>query len=39
MRVRKIAKQLKLFYKNVKFDNEGYPGGKDKVANHSAKTN
>ena len=39
MRVRKIAKQLKLFYKNVKFDNEGYPVCKYKVANHSAKTN
>lgn len=39
MRVRKIAKQLKLFHKNVKFDNEGYPVCKYKVANHSAKTN
>lgn len=39
MRVRKIAKQLKLFNKNVKFDNEGYPVCKYKVANHSAKTN
>lgn len=39
MRVRKIAKQLKLFHKNVKFDKEGYPVCKYKVANHSAKTN
>lgn len=39
MRVRKIAKQLKLFHKNVTFDNEGYPVCKYKVANHSAKTN
>ena len=39
MRVRKIAKQLKLFHKNVTFDKEGYPVCKYKVANHSAKTN
>lgn len=39
MRVRKIAKQLKLFHKHVTFDNEGYPVCKYKVANYSAKTN
>ncbi len=39
MRVRKIAKQLKLFHKHVTFDKEGYPVCKYKVANHSAKTN
>ena len=39
MRVRKIAKQLKLFHKHVTFDNDGYPVCKYKVANHSAKTN
>lgn len=39
MMVRKIAKQLKLFQKNVTFDNDGYPVCKYKVDNHSAKTN
>lgn len=38
MRVRKIAKQLKLFHKNVEFDEEGYPICRYKVANHIAKT-
>lgn len=38
MRVRKVAKQLKLFHKNVTFDKDGYPVCHYKIANHSAKT-
>lgn len=38
MWVRKVAKQLKLFHKNVEFDEEGYPTCHYKVANHGAKT-
>ena len=39
MRVRKVAKQLKLFHKNVEFDEEGYPTCHYKVANLVGKTN
>lgn len=37
MRVRKIAKQLKLYHKNVTFDNDGLPVENYKVANLQAK--
>lgn len=37
MRVRKVAKQLKLFHKNVTFDEDGYPTCHYKVVNHDAK--
>lgn len=37
MRVRKVAKQLKLFHRNVTFDEDGYPIHHYKVANHGAK--
>lgn len=39
MRVRKVAKQLKLFHKNVTFDKDGYPICRYKVANLVGKTN
>ena len=38
MRVRKVAKQLKLFHKNVRFDEEGYPICNYKVNNINGKT-
>lgn len=38
MRVRKVAKQLKLFHKNIEFDEEGYPTCHYKIADHGAKT-
>lgn len=38
MRVRKVAKQLKLFHKNVTFDKEGYPICNYKVNNINGKT-
>lgn len=38
MRVRKVAKQLKLFHKNVEFDEEVYPTCHYKIANHGSKT-
>lgn len=38
MRVRKVAKQLKLFHKNVEYDEDGYPTRHYKVANLGAKT-
>lgn len=38
MRVRKVAKQLKLFHKNVEYDNDGYPICHYKVNNINGKT-
>lgn len=37
MRVRKIAKQLKLFHSHVTYDKEGYPVVNYKIANHDEK--
>lgn len=37
MRVRKIAKQLKLFHGHVTYDKEGYPVVGYKIANHAKK--
>ena len=37
MRVRKIAKQLKLFHSHVTYDKEGYPVVNYKIANHNEK--
>ena len=37
MRVRKIAKQLKLFHDHVTYEKEGYPVFGYKIANHTRK--
>lgn len=37
MRVRKVAKQLKMFHHRVWYDNDGYPVAKYKIANHDDK--
>ena len=39
MRVRKVAKQLKLFHKNLGYDKDGYPVVGYKVENLVRKTN
>ena len=39
MRVRKVAKQLKLFHKYVTYDNDGLPIVNYKIANYTRKVN